>query len=53
VKELKEMIDKVPSFRKLADCVELLPYQFITRELDMDPAIRTAYKDTEKHLLAE
>lgn len=51
--ELKAKLDKVAMFKRLIDCVDMPPVEYVLREVRMSEAQTRVYKDMKKTLRAE
>jgi SNF2 family DNA or RNA helicase len=50
--KLRDQVDKAAYFKKLRDCVEMPPQNYVTRELIMSADIARCYKDMKTALIA-
>lgn len=51
--ELKQLLEPVAMFKKLTDCVDMPPVQYIERKVGMSPAQQSVYDSMKKDLLAQ
>lgn len=51
--ELKKLLEPCATFRKLTDCVDMPPVQYMERKVGMSPAQTSVYNQMKKDLLAQ